>query len=341
VLESAFLLQDARQLMTFSAKEFSVFMYVYNFSSITPSPIQMKKTLTLILALAISSAFTACSTMPQKSQTPTCETAYELPDDVAAQKIITIGEVHGTTEIPRAVGELACSFLKRGKSVVVGLEITDEALQSMLTYQTSAKTAADKAAIMQSKFWNPKMQDGRSSKAMFSLIAQLNQFKQKGLSIEIMAFDYLTASAEAKLKLSNDNYSLLRDQSMTEHNERMISANPEKTFILFAGNYHASKQKVLGSNPNWRSMAHLLSEKYPLTSFNADYRGGSAWNCRPFNGQTKCGANEMRGFSENESKPFIRIDSNWKMANFPKYDGTLYVGPTITASPPFVSDLVP
>jgi hypothetical protein len=299
----------------------------------------MKKTLTLILALVISLALTACTTPTQKSQTPTCETAYELPDDVAAQKIITIGEVHGTTEIPRAVGELACSFLKRGKSIVVGLEISDEALATILTYQNSAKTAADKAAITQSKFWNPKMQDGRSSKAMFSLIAQLNQLKQRSLSIEIMAFDYLTASAEAKLKLSNDSHSLLRDQSMTEHIERMISASPEKTFILFAGNYHASKQKVLGSNPNWRSMAYLLNQKYPLMSFNADYRGGSAWNCRPLNGQIKCGANEMRGFTENDSKPFIRIDGNWKMPNFPTYDGTLYIGPTITASPPFVSDL--
>jgi hypothetical protein len=300
------------------------------------------KTLNSIFLLpAIAGLLVACTFTPsavQAPQRPACESAYALPDNIVSQKIITIGEIHGTTEIPAAVGQLACSFLKQGKQVMVGLELDNDALPAMLKYQASAKTATDIAALRQSRFWDKGL-DGRASMAMANLIVQLNLLKSQGYPIDMMAFDYTLVPVESQLKLSNNESSILRDQNMAINVKRALLAAPDRMFILFAGNFHSSKQKTLTGVPDWRSMAHILSQQYPLVSFNTSFLDGTAWVCL----RTGCGANQMRGFASNPGAPFIRIDDNSKAPNFPAYspahDGTLFIGGKITASPPFIHSL--
>jgi uncharacterized iron-regulated protein len=294
----------------------------------------------IFLLPAIAGLLVACTSTPRAistAYTPSCESAFTLPDNIASQKIITIGEIHGTTEIPAAVGQLACSFLKQGKQVMVGLELDNAALSAMLKYQASAKKEADIATLRQFQFWD-KGQDGRASVAMADLIAELQRFKQIGLQIDVFAFDELTKSAQAEFKSSPNLYSVLRDKSMTDNIDRAIASAPQKTFILFAGNVHASKKNTV-RDAGWQSMANRLVERHALVSFNASFLNGTAWVCL----RTGCGANQMRGFADKPSAPFIRIDDNAKTPNFPAYfpayDGTFFIGGKITASPPFVHSL--
>ncbi len=284
-------------------------------------------------ALATQTVKTAQTT--QRIQLPTCESAYLLPENIAQQKIIAIGEIHGTTEIPTAVGQLACSFLQQGKQVMVGLELHSKALAEMLRYQSSEKTSADKAALMTSVFWNKARQDGRASQAMADLISQLQHYKKIGLPVEVFAFDELTLAAEAELKSStSEMHIVLIDKSMADNTEREIARAPDRVFILYAGNTHASKRNTL-EDPLWRSMANRLTDKHVFTSFSANSEGGTAWVCN----SGICGPREMMGTATNATAPFIRIDENSKMAKNPAFDGTLFIGSKITASPPFVHSL--
>ena len=77
--------------------------------------------------------------------------------------ILWFGEIHGSEESPRFVGDVACRAAAAGH-VQVGLEIAGDEQARIDRYLRSAGSPADRAALLDGPFWH--QHDGRSSTGM-------------------------------------------------------------------------------------------------------------------------------------------------------------------------------
>ncbi|MBI3714655.1 MAG: hypothetical protein HY255_01525 [Betaproteobacteria bacterium] len=283
---------------------------------------------------AACTVLAGCGAIQPIEKAPVCVSSYVLPADVLSLTLLSIGESHGTSEVPQAIGDLACSFLTAHKAVVVGLEIPDVEQVAIDSYLRSPGAPQDQAAMLSGRHWRGK--DGRGSVAMAALIFRMRDLKQAGLPIEVLAFDHLSQPGSPS-KDGPGKVMPTRDEAMVENIGRAIARAPGKTFILLSGDHHASKQEKFAHDPDWRSMAFLLKQRHAVASFKADYESGTAWQChQKKEGGMDCGTKQAGGFNHYGDQPSIRIDGAWTMEWFPKFDGTLWLGKKVTASPPAV-----
>ena len=101
-------------------------------------------------------------------------------DDVAAQirqhsgdhRVIVLGELHGTREVPALLRELMEAYAADGAPVRLALELPTGENPALATYMSSAGTAEARAALRGTKYWTvrSRMHDGRRSEDMLDLI---------------------------------------------------------------------------------------------------------------------------------------------------------------------------
>lgn len=287
--------------------------------------------LLLIASLALlSMALASCQMRSRAVGHTGGESALTVGADVASSRVISVGEIHGTAEIPEAVGLLAGSLLRAGKSVVVGMEISSNEQSKIDAYLQSNGTAMDREKLLSGPFWNSTFHDGRSSKAMAQLIEQIRVMARAGHPVRVLAFDIGSIDALAGIS---------HDAVMARNVARAIESYPNATFVLLSGNLHATKQETLPFDAEQRSMAFLLNKTHPVATFKADFVGGSAWVCqgRTPSGGADCRARPWEGYASVDGPAFIRFDDDWRGAGRLQFDGTFFVGKTVTASPPAVS----
>jgi len=255
-----------------------------------------------------------------------CEPVLQISPQVLELRIISIGEVHGVSEVPAMVGSLACQLVKQGKPVMLGLEMTSGAQASVDRFLVSPGAAEDRSQMLANSFWNGR--DGRASLAMVDLVDYVRRMRAAGLDVGVLAFDVDSSNGASD--------SRRRDQVMADNIATSVRQQRSKTFVLLSGNYHASKQKDFSHDAKFQSMAYLLSLQFPVTTFNADYVSGTAWNCRGRNAaEMKCGSVTALGFAGEETAPHITLQPAFKRpAYFPSFDGSLFVGREVSASPP-------
>ncbi len=279
--------------------------------------------------LLILTIFGGCAQPGKSGQFP-CEPILDVSPEIYGLRIISVGEVHGVKEVPAMVGSLACQLAKQRKSIVVGLEVTSGAQADIATFLASPGTASDRAAMLGNRFW--KGRDGRASLAMVALIEHVRAMRVAGFDVDVLAFDVDWSSGARD--------SRPRDEVMADNIAASMRRQPDKTFVLLSGNYHASKQEVFSHNAAFRSMAFRLSQQFPVSTFNADFENGTAWNCR---GETaasmRCDAWPTSGTAPDWSQPSIKLDAAMKRRNgLPDYDGSLFVGRSVVASPPAIPE---
>ncbi|MEG0886430.1 MAG: hypothetical protein RSH52_34920, partial [Janthinobacterium sp.] len=78
--------------------------------------------------------------------------------------------MHGTKESPQAFGAAVCHALEHGREVSVGLELNPDQAGPLAHFLASDGGAAAAERLLQTRFWNGPLHDGRSSLAMFALI---------------------------------------------------------------------------------------------------------------------------------------------------------------------------
>jgi hypothetical protein len=300
-----------------------------------PSQKNMKKTVRNVCAFMAISLVAACSNVPPQVVKESCESPLTLSDEIAALKVISIGEVHGTAEIPRAVGYLACSFLRAGKAVVLGLEIPLDEQAAIDAFIVSAGSAADKEKLLAGQFWRTDFPDGRSSTAIYELLNTVRNLKHDGNSISVIAFDMSESQFKANMTPETKNWEGVRNALMAANAKRAIEAAPATTFVLLSGTLHATKQETLAHDAQIRTMAHLLHQQHRVATFRADFASGKSWNCRRSTeaGKTVCGIYDARGYSTADGPMYIRIERLGEPERFLDFDGALFVGREVTASP--------
>ncbi len=147
-------------------------------------PNSMKKFLKLALSVCISSLFTTAS-----ADESVCPQDGKFPVAELKTRVLVIGEMHGSNEYPAFAKSVVCQLLAANKPVILGLEIPENEQVAINRYLQSQGTADDRRVLQQGKFWQGKIQDGRSSVAMFGLIDAVRRLKQAGQKVLLAAFD--------------------------------------------------------------------------------------------------------------------------------------------------------
>jgi len=196
-----------------------------------------------------------------------CKPEVSVPQALLQQRVVVFGELHGTQETPRLVGECACLLVSRGTEVVIALEIPEPEQARITEYLSSAGTSGDARALLQGEFWSrpDSRQDGRSSVAMFELIERVRQLSSTSERISVVAID-------------GQRKSLTRDAAMAQIVRDHIKNSPEAHVLALVGNIHALKDRGAFFDKDYASFTFHLSSLEPL-ALNVVPKRGSAWVC--------------------------------------------------------------
>ncbi|HZX75396.1 MAG TPA: hypothetical protein VFE57_13300 [Cyclobacteriaceae bacterium] len=143
---------------------------------------------------------------------------------LSTNRIIMVGEQHGTNEPVKFVTGLAEVFANHGDSVQVGFEIPPKEMEEYLKHHTEN-------SITQSKFFTEST-DGRGSLAWAGAIAQLS----KNPRITIFFYDINTG------ELGN------RDSLMYVNIKNNLMKHPARKIITIGGNIHNRMVPYKGKN---------------------------------------------------------------------------------------------
>ena len=109
-----------------------------------------------------------------------------LTERAQVHRVMLVGELHGTWEVPGIVAGLATNLSADERPLIVGLEIWRSEQAALDRYLASAGTAEDREALLAGPFWATR--DGRSSEAMVDLIERLRVLALKA-PVQLVAFD--------------------------------------------------------------------------------------------------------------------------------------------------------
>lgn len=246
-----------------------------------------------------------------------------IDEKIISAPILLVGEIHGTNEIPKFVGDVICNLQKSGKIVWLGLEIPTSEQANIDAYLDSKGELDDKKKLTSGVFWSFK--DGRSSQAVLSLIDQVRILKNGGIVINIFAFDQM-ADGE-------DSFSNRRERGMAEVLTKLQRLNQQALGVVLVGNYHARKNIDIDAAQTLYPLGARLLQIGAL-SIQAYYEAGQAWNMRQaVSGIIQKNSNLPENYIRpNLSQPIVLgpILSEEKMTAF---DGYYYLGKISASSP--------
>lgn len=227
---------------------------------------------------------------------------------MTAGRIVMVGEVHGTNEMPAEFLRLVCSALRRGQAVSVGLEMFDPD-GALTAYMASDGSAAARQALLAGRHWNG-MRDGRSSMAWAGMIETLRRMRARGLPLSVFA-------------LNDRSFAGSYDQVMTARLRQERKAHPDTLILGYTGNVHSMLKTVA---PFPATIGSLLADLEPV-SIELGSDAGQSWFCR---GAGDCGPGDWPAPPDNGPPHVARPSPRTGV-----YTLQLNVG-KITASPPAV-----
>jgi hypothetical protein len=265
------------------------------------------------LLCALGVMWSSCAHSPAPAASVDCGLAVAGVEAVLRPGgTLVLGDVHGTREIPRFAGAVACEAARRGPTVL-GLEVpADPKLDAFLASDGGAQA---KQAVLAGEFWQDPYQDGRRSVAVFELLDQVRRWRQQGLPLEVLFFD----------GVAHDG--LTRDRVMADNVLAKQKVRPSATFVLMMGNLHA--RKTVGTPWGDKDYA-WLSSMLPSSVVTLNVRAplGTAWVCHSSKPED-CGPDFWPAGKGATGKPDLALGSNEGGA----YDGWFDVE-AATASPP-------
>ena len=271
-----------------------------------------KFTLPVLLAMQCCTA---------SAEEPVCPATGKFPVAELKTRVLVIGEMHGSNEYPAFAKSVVCQLLAANKPVILGLEIPENEQVAINHYLQSSGTAEDRRALQKGKFWQRKLQDGRSSVAMFGLIDAVRKLKQSGQKVFLAAFDINNNYEPVTLEKNEAFPRGRRDGEMTLNIIDRLRQYPEYTYVALVGGNHASRDKHYPHNPEFSPMAYLLSQWEPIQTVYLSHQGGELWVCRKPGDQLVCGP---YNYSARETKVSAQDDFSIELGK-------------VTASPPLIS----
>lgn len=215
--------------------------------------------------------------------TPTAQALTLIQDEAGPHRLILLGEMHGTREIPPLVGHLVRSYAKQGP-VVLGVEIDATQAKPLDTYLHSDGSAAARAALLADRYWHKpaNQSDGRRNLELIDMIEYLRALKAKGSEVSILPFDNPPSG-------SIDTQA--RDKAMAGRIRAVFQALPSGRLLVLSGNVHAMLAKPGYAPPEMQdTMGSYLRDLDPW-SVNIAAQTGEFWACAG----TTCGPTAVNG----------------------------------------------
>lgn len=204
----------------------------------------------------------------------------EVSHLIKNKRVIFIGEIHGTKEIPSIVTE----FLKK----IIEIYDFDLALELPVTLQEDVNKAVlegDINLLSNSDFFRKvTISDGRNSQEIIEFMAsiyELNKNFNKNINVYCIDSPFsIIRYNQIKEQLSKDISKLLlfekdqnkREEQMSEEISKVVRF--EKKLFVLIGNLHASKSVLNEITPT----AYLLSKKQETFSINLKPSSGKFYN---------------------------------------------------------------
>ncbi len=201
------------------------------------------------------------------------EAGSDLPDPLYAQlkgyRVIAVGETHGTNETPAFVLGLLKLLAKNGRPAFLGLEIGADEQATVDSYLKTGKIEV----LKNSAFFKREFQDGRSSRAMGSLLSGVRALR----GTKVVCFDISPA----------DDWKA-RDAKMASNLSAAFSKQRKAVAVLLAGNRHTEIVKDGDRRPmvyELHAGAGAIFTKDDILAIRQRFQSGSAWVCPSGGGQ--------------------------------------------------------
>lgn len=230
------------------------------------------------------------------------------------ERILVVGDDHGTVEIPAAFLGIVCEAAKQGP-VTIALEMPETHRALFRNALSAPSEAAARATFLYGDFGNPRNDDGRNSVAMLDMMVDFWRLKAAGHDVVIHPF----VAVESRIAGRDQAW---RELEMAYGISRALVDRPEARVIVFVGDLHARKKGYARFPDIGVPAAGHLHASDTFTLHIAQ-QGGTAWQCQP-----ACGVQTGMGRYDPDARGIILgpVEDG-------AYDGILAVGPT-TASPP-------
>ncbi len=194
----------------------------------------------------------------RSTRTPDCPSGA-LGPKALDRGLLILGEIHGTRQAPAVVLATACEAARRDGSAWIGLEQppADQPLYAAFL------AGGSEGELLASEAWQRKVQDGRNSEAILELLRGVRDLRNRGLRLEVVAFDLDFFSGGARS----------RDARMAEAIRSAQQDRPGVPGVVLVGNIHATRRLQLPKAMAW----HLEAGKVPFRNLNVASEGGAAW----------------------------------------------------------------
>ena len=233
-----------------------------------------------------------------------------------SERVIVVGEIHGTAEAPHAIGEIACAASEK-EPVVVALELEDTLQPTLDAFIAAPDAATAFATLAGSTLLNRAVQDGRTSEGLLKLLQRVRVLKASGRDITLHAFQ--PSSIGRGDSLDQAWYELNMGFALGQARQK----RPDARVIALAGNIHAQKTPLARYPDIGLPAAGHLPTRETL-SFKIAQQGGYSWSC----GADECGVSPSNVRYDVDARGVI-----WSPAEDGGFDGVPALGPW-TASPP-------
>lgn len=244
----------------------------------------------LRLAFLIGSLFALIETANAESVWDACPIPteidlLELADSVDA---ITVGERHGTTEMPAAFADIVEQVAVEGRRVTVALEYP-RGKQAFLDSVMDAEIE-EVAADLLAEY---RIGDGRTSEAMQDMVLSLRRLKQSGAMIDVAAVDFWSfyhpddnGSVPDWIPSYIKPENTLRDVRMGQGAVAACERYECDLLLYFAGGLHTGLKVIESGMLDMRtgavdefdvvSAGRVISESIDTAAISLVHRGGTS-----------------------------------------------------------------
>jgi hypothetical protein len=198
---------------------------------------------------------------------------------------LLLGELHGTQEAPRFVGDVACHAVERRVPVTIALELPLDVANHITTYVAGADEAERARAL--AAIFTSTWQDGRRSQAIAELLDTARALRQRDFDVRVIPFSADSAASGQ-----------LRDRGMADALAEAF-ADSSRMLIMLAGNLHVRLRSGTAITRDYEPAGFLLRRRYPtrtVVSLDMAHDAGSAWLC-PSADPKDCGVRPVRARS--------------------------------------------
>ena len=201
------------------------------------------------------------------------EAAAQIAEHAAGHRLLVLGELHGTAQIPALAARLATAYAEQGP-LTLALEVPHTEQPAIDRYLDSDGGDGAWRALAGTPFWlvRDDQHDGRRSVQMRQLVEVVRALRAQGAAVGVLAYDVGKDEADA-----HDHH--WRDARMAA-NLRAAAAQQPGVLLVLSGNVHAMRTR-----PSWAPaelqrapMTSLLLDLEPF-AVNITAASGHFWGC--------------------------------------------------------------